>query len=697
MPTFLQTTSTECGLACLGYVSAHHGRVFEMSELRSKYAVSLRGLNFAELIRLAGLMGLRARPLKLDLPALTQLTLPCILHWDMSHFVVLLKIGKTKAIIHDPSKGEKVVSMEEVSSHFTGIALELIPDHHFEPLPAKPAISWKHLVGKIDGLKRSLGQLFVLAACLQLLLLITPLFTQWIVDAAIVSADVDLLWILIIGFTLVMITRVLLEATRGWLGIVASVQFGTQWAAKVMGHLLHLPTSWFEVRHTGDIVSRFQSVQSIQQVVTGKLVDILLDGVLGLVTLIVMFFYSVKLTAVVLIAISLYAFIRVLPHGHFHKASDEALTHEAKAHTLFIENLRAIQAIKLAGLQDQRGAKWLNLNVLGTNRRLVTQKMTLMFGASYNFVFGIESIAILGWGAYAAMQGDITVGMLMAFIAYKDEFSSRMQRFIDNLMATRMLSLHTERLADIVLVDKEKTTGSYPDTTDTTDWLGSNIELIDVSFRYGESSPYVVKNLNLKIDAGSHVAIVGPTGYGKTTLAKLILGLLEPTEGKITVGGVPLNHIGLGNWRRHLGTVMQDDQLLSASLEENIAGFDDVVSIERIHEAATLAAIHEEIIAMPMGYHTLVGDMGNSLSGGQKQRVLLARALYRKPKVLILDEATSHLDVTREKEVNESINSLAITRITIAHRPETIAMADRIIDLSKINLHQQQGSPKTIP
>ncbi|MCY1516098.1 Toxin RTX-I translocation ATP-binding protein [compost metagenome] len=385
-----------------------------------------------------------------------------------------------------------------------------------------------------------------------------------------------------------------------------------------------------------------------------------------------------------------YAAIRLSTHSAFHRLSDEAMTHEAVAQTHFLESLRAMQSIKIAGLEAQRTSRWSNLMVRAVNKRMLANRMTLGFSASYSLLFGLETVAVLGAGAYMTVQGSLTVGMLMAFISYKDEFSSRMQRFIDNFMSMRMLRLHVERLSDIVLAEPEKTTGAMPERFDSSDWPAPEIHLDNVSFRYAEGTDWVLKDVNLTLRAGEHVAIVGPTGCGKTTLAKIILGLLEPTTGTVRVGGHPLTHVGLANWRRHIGAVMQDDQLFSTSLKENIAGFDEEIDMRRVQAAAAAAFIHEDILAMPMGYDTLNGDMGSSLSGGQRQRLLLARALYRQPCVLLLDEATSHLDVDKERQVNDSICRLPITRITIAHRPETIAMSERVIDLTRL-----QSAPST--
>lgn len=682
---YLQSTVAECGLACLGFIAASFGQKFEMSELRARFAISIRGTNLADLVQLAGSLGLQARPLRLELDELNQLTTPCILHWDMNHFVVLKQVKRDLIVIHDPVSGERRLSIAQASAHFTGVALELTPTPEFKHIAPKPSVALHQLVGRINGLRRSLGQLFVLAASLQFMALITPLFTQWIVDGAIVSGDIDFLWVLGIGFILVMLIRIGLEVLRGWLGLVVATQFGTQWAARVMKHLLHLPMQWFEIRHTGDVVSRFQSMQSIQQTVTSKLVEVFLDGLFGLVTLIVMLLYSTKLAIVVIGGVLCYAAIRVFPHSAYHHANDEALTHEARAQTHFLESLRAIQTIKLASMEEQRGAQWLNLAIEGINRRVITQKMTLIFGAGYNLSFGLESIIVLGWGASLVIEGLLTVGMLMAFISYKDEFSSRIQRLVDNLMSIRMLRLHVERLSDIVLADKESTDGSMQGQLGSTGKQGSSIQLENVSFRYGDGATWILRNINLEIKVGEHVAIIGPTGCGKTTLVKIIVGLLIPTEGVVRMDGVSLSQIGLANWRSHMSAVMQDDQLLSSSLQDNICGFTDHIDFERMHFAAQLAAIDLEIASMPMGYHSLVGDMVSSLSGGQKQRVLLARALYRQPHVLVLDEATSHLDIERERQVNEAIKRLPVTCITIAHRPETIKMADRVIDFSEVN------------
>jgi ATP-binding cassette subfamily B protein RaxB len=276
-------------------------------------------------------------------------------------------------------------------------------------------------------------------------------------------------------------------------------------------------------------------------------------------------------------------------------------------------------------------------------------------------------------------DGIFTVGMLFTFSSYSSQFSGRMSSLIDKFFTFRMLSLHAERLADIVLEPPEAEIEHDVDI----DGLQPRIKFVDVSFRYADGEPWVLRHVNLWIDQGESMVLIGPSGCGKTTLVKLLLGVLTPTEGEIFYGDVPIKQLGNRAYRQALAVVMQDDQLLAGSLAENICFFDPQADQNRIETCAKLAAIHEDIANMPMGYFTLAGDMGTTLSGGQKQRLLLARALYKRPKVLVLDEATSHLDVERERLVNEAVRALDVTRICVAHRPETIAMATRVVRLNK--------------
>jgi ATP-binding cassette subfamily B protein RaxB len=699
----LQSTASECGLACLATVASFHGYDIELSELRERFVISTRGSTLDDLMTIGGDLQLGSRPLRVEIDELAQLQMPCILHWNMNHFVVLLKVTAKGIEVHDPAQGVRRLSTQEVTECFTGIALEVTPTPGFTRQTDKPPIKWRDLIGKVTGWRRSILQLLLLASALQVFGLISPLFVQWVIDHAIVSGDADLLWVLIGGMVMLMLIQQFASAGRSMAAIALNNQFSLQWSSRVMGHLVRLPMSWFEKRHTGDIVSRLQSLKSIQETLNNGMAEALLDGVFSCVTAVLMLMYAPGLACVVLASVVLYALIRLASYGPLRQASADMLALSAREQSYFLETVRAAQAVKLNGLEEARRSGWMNRLVRAANRRVVTEKMNVGFRFSYGVLFGLESAIVLGWGAWtvifsasqshtgSAAVNAMTVGMLMAFLSYKDQFTSRAQTFIDRMIDLRMLRLQVERLADIVLARPEGLAGSLPYGAEPPaqgepGHAGLSIELVGVSFKYGKSEHWVLRNLSMKIEAGEHVAIIGPSGCGKSTLVKLLLGLLDPVEGKILVNGLPMRQLGLGNWRRLVGSVLQDDQLFSGSLQNNIAGFSENVDRGRVENAAKQAGIHEDILAMPMGYFTQVGDMGSTLSGGQKQRLLLARAIYRHPRVLVLDEATSHLDVVREKRVNQSIAKLATTRVVIAHRPETIAMADRIINLGTIRL-----------
>jgi ATP-binding cassette, subfamily B, bacterial CvaB/MchF/RaxB len=691
MRVIIQSEASECALASLAMVCSAHGLQVDLADLRRRFAVSIKGATMQQLVQYADGLNFSSRPLRLELDELNQLQLPCILHWGLNHFVVLAKVrqnrwGKGHVIIYDPAVGERRVTMEDVSRHFTGVALELTPNASFEPSDQRQRVSLAALTGKVLGLKRSMFQIFALALVLQLFAIAAPLLNQLVVDDAIATYDKDLLSVLIVGFALLLLIQTLLGLARSWMVMALSMSLSLQWTSNVFSHLLKLPIEYFEKRHLGDVVSRFGSVGTIQKTLTSSLIEAVLDGLMSIAALGMMLLYSPTLTAVVVGAVVIYALLRWAMYKPFRDASAERLVVAAKENTHFLESLRAITPLKLFGRENERRARWQNLLIDVQNRDIKTAKMGIAFSTANTFISGIENLAVLWLGAGLAMQtstngvsgqSSFTIGMLFAFISYKGQFSSRMATLINYFVEIKMLGLHAERLADIALTEPEKDTVA----DNTLQHLEPKIELKNVSFRYGEGEPWLLKETNLALNAGESVAIVGASGCGKTTLLKLILGLRQPVEGEILYGGIPVKQLGLQNFRKLIGTVMQEDVLLAGSIAENISFFDVHFDMERVQACGNLAAVHEDIARMPMGYQTLVGDMGSALSGGQKQRVLLARALYKQPKVLALDEATSHLDITNEKRVTQTLAQMSLTRIIVAHRPETIAAAQRVIAL----------------
>jgi ATP-binding cassette, subfamily B, bacterial CvaB/MchF/RaxB len=682
-----QSEVSECGIACLAMVLQHHGRVVDLFELRRHFGASLKGLTLKELVQQANTVGLGTRPLKLEMMELGQLAPPCILHWDLNHFVVLKKVGRKTVTILDPAVGERKLSFEEVSTHFTGVALELTPTAEFKSQAPAPRVSLAALTGKVTGLWRSLAQIFAVAVVLELFAIVAPLLQQMVVDDVLTSGDRDLLTVLVLGFGLLLLVQTLVGLARSWMVIVLGQTLSLQWASNVFAHLVKLPVAFFERRHLGDITSRFGAVQAIQRTLTTAVIEAVLDGLMALAALVMMLLYAPTLAAVTVGAVLLYGLLRWASYAPFRNATAERLVVAAKENTHFLETLRAITPLKLFGREDERRARWQNLIVEVQNRDVRTARMGMAFGAANAFIFGLENLLVLWLGARLILGGitgggassgaGITVGMLFAFLAYKGQFSQRVSALINYAVDLKMLGLHAERLADIALEPPEK--DEVP--ANELGHLSPSIELRGVSFRYGEGEPWILKDVHFKIEAGESVAVVGASGAGKTTLLKIALGLLQPTEGEVLYGGIPVRHLGVANFRRQIGTVMQEDVLLTGSLADNIAFFDVQPDQARIEACAYMAQLHEDITRMPMGYQTLVGDLGSGLSGGQKQRLLLARALYKNPKVLALDEATSHLDIANERAVTAAIAHMQLTRLIIAHRPETIAGAQRVVQI----------------
>lgn len=656
-------------------VADHHRLHIGLAELRRRFPMSLKGAKLNHLIHIAQQLGFSTRPLRLDMEDLGKLKLPCVLHWDLNHFVVLAKVGKSKVTVLDPAIGERTLSFAEVSDHFTGVALELAPSVEFRPQKASPTVSIRQLTGPVRGLWRALAQILLLSVALQVFVVLAPFYMQWVVDQVLVSADRDLLAVLGLGFGLALVLQICIGLLRGWSVVYLSSRLGLQWMGNVFAHLLRLPLDFFEKRHLGDVTSRMSSVQAIQRTLTTSFVEAIIDGLMAVVTFGLMLIYSWKLALVTLLAVLLYFGIRWLAYRPVRDGTEKQLVAAAKQQTHLLESLRGMQSLKVAGEESGRRSTYDNLMVDTVNQEIRLAHMGLGFNTASQLVFGVERIAVIWIGAVLALQSVFSVGMLIAYLAYKDQFAGRMAALIDKWVEFRMLRLHGERLADIVLTEPEdsREVAELPPPPDT------RIEVDNLSFRYADGEPWVLNDCSFTVEPGESVAVVGASGCGKTTLVKLLLGLLTPTSGTIRIGGYDLRKVGPRNVRAIVGAVMQDDQLFAGSLADNISFFDQDCDQVRVEAAARMAAVHDEIAAMPMGYHSLIGDMGSSLSGGQKQRVILARALYRNPQLLFLDEATSHLDVANEQVVNAAVKRLNVTKVIVAHRPETIASADRVL------------------
>jgi ATP-binding cassette, subfamily B, bacterial CvaB/MchF/RaxB len=692
LPIVQQGEAAECGLACLAMVASYHGNRIDLNTLRRRHPISLNGVTLRGLIQVATHLQLACRPLRIEMEHLPQLRLPAILHWDMAHFVVLKAVSKKGICIHDPALGERSLSSAEASKHLTGVALELSPTSTFVAADERQTLPFSVFWRDLRGSGHALLQVIALSVALQIFVLAAPFYMQVTIDEVIARGDTDLLVVLALGFGLLMLVRAGTAAVRSLVLLVLQNVLHFQLGARLFHHLIRLPMSFFEKRHIGDILSRFTSLQPIRNLLAEGMIVAFIDGIMAVLTLAMIFIYSPILSLVALAALTLYAAIRLVLYKVLWHRTEATIRAGAQENSTFIETVRAIQSVKLFNRESEREGQWLNryADVVSANVRLGRTKIA--FTTVNDLIFGLETIVSVYIAAVLVLSNHLTVGMIFAFMAYKQHFTEKTVALIEKALEFRILGLHLERLSDIALTPLEK---GHDKPLSYLQAPQGKIELRNVSFRYAESEPFVLEDINLVIEPGEFVTIMGPSGGGKTTLLKVMLGLLEPTHGEVLADDVPLGIIGARAYRENVAAVMQDDQLLSGSIADNICFFDSDYDAEKVVRCAQLAGIHGEIMSMPMTYNSLVGDMGSSLSGGQKQRVLLARALYRAPAVLFLDEGTAHLDVENERFINASLRQLQITRVSVAHRPDMAAGADRIITLAR-TIQSRSASPAMI-
>lgn len=680
LPVILQSQVTECGLACLAMVASYHGHQIDLGTLRRRYSVSLAGTSLIDLSRIASTVAMASRALRVELDELSLLKLPTILHWKMQHYVVLKRVTKRGAVIHDPARGSVHVSQKELSDSFSGVVLELWPTAGFSQKAEAQKIRIADLFHNIIGLKPALLQIFALSACLEVFAILFPIGTQIILDQVLVSTDYDLLKLVAICLSVLLVLQTTISLARSWASLIMSTRLSVQWTTALYDHLLRLPLSYFEMRHMGDVVSRFGSLGAVQQALTSDLVGVVLDGIMAIGAFAMLILYGGWLAVVVLITMAIHLLIRLVSYLPYRRANEASIVHGAKQSSHFMETIRGIASVKSLEIHERRRGTWLNLLIDSVNANLHIQKLDFLFGTSSTVLSGIDGIIMLVLGAEAVMRGDMTIGMLMAFLAYKDQFIGRVGALIDTGIRFRMLNLHSERIGDIALTEPEEDLPqlSHPPVLSR----DASLKLQNITFSYGEGLPDVLRSVSFEVGEGESVAIVGPSGSGKTTLLKVMSGLIQPREGTVIFGDIEIRRLGYGNYRSLTGTVLQEDRLFAGSIAENIAAFDPAGEISWIRECARLAAISDEIEAMPMAYESMVGDMGSALSSGQVQRLFLARALYKRPRMLFLDEATSDLDESNEAKINAAVSALKITRVMVAHRPSTIAMAERLIEIA---------------
>jgi ATP-binding cassette subfamily B protein RaxB len=692
LPLVLASEAAECGLACIAMIARYHGHDVDLNGLRQRFALSLSGISLRSLMGLADQLGFSSRPLRVELAALAKIRAPAILHWDLNHFVVLRSITSKAAVIHDPALGIRTLTLADLSKHFTGVALELTPAATFRPLRATAPIHLSSLWSQMTGLWRALAQVIALSAALQIAAFAAPFQIQLVVDEALFHSDQDLLLVIALAFGALVFVQASIEALRGWALQVFGHLLSFQIVGNLVRHMMRLPADFFEKRHVGDIFSRIGSVQPIQQAITRGVVAALIDGIMAFLAAGILFFYSVLLATISIAAVVLHlALVFALFPAMRHRMEEEILA-RAKEQSHLMESVRAATTVKLMGREAERESAWRNLYADVTNAGISVGKYQISMAFIQTFITGLVYVIIVYLGARLILTSQgFSVGMLFAFLSFRQTFNDRAITLINQLVQFRLLRLHLDRLADIVT--------AVPETeavkTQSLDVKGA-IRVRALSFRYGAADQLVLQDVSLEVAAGDFIAITGPSGGGKTTLLKLLVGLHPPTTGTIELDGNRADNELWRAWRAHVGIVAQDDRLLSGTIADNIAFFDPDLDMAKVQAAAVAAQVHEEIMRSPMQYLGLVGDMGSTLSGGQRQRVLLARALYGQPRVLFLDEGTANLDEATEEAIANLIEKMPITRIVVAHRPALLRRANRLFVIRDRQI-REATSPSQAP
>ena len=635
LPVIRGVEAAECGLACMTMIARFHGHDVDLNGMRQRFSLSLSGATLRSMVTLASEMGFGARALRVDMESLLGLRKPAILHWDLGHFVVLKSVLRDRVVIHDPALGRRVVGIDELSKHFTGVVLELEPTAQMAPVAARARTRLRDLWSRIDGFWLALAQVLGLSAALQVAVFAAPFFLQLTVDEAIRREDSSLLTVLALGFGGLVGIRVGISALRAWalqsIGLLMSFHI----IGNLVHHLLRLKADYFEKRHVGDILSRLESVRPIQEAITQGVVTTLIDGAMAVVAAIILFLYSPLLASIVIgtVILGLALTLGLYP-AQRHRTEDQIVA-SAKSHSHLIESVRASTVVKLMGREAEREGLWRNLYADVTNAAFAVGKLSIGMTAAQGLISGLQTIVVVYLAARMIIAGDaFSVGMLFAFLSYRQTFTDRCMALINQIIQFSYLRLHLDRVGDIAHATRESPDLLVGSGTP----IRGGIVVRGLSFRYGAADPLVLDRVDLAVRPGSFVALTGPSGGGKTTLLKLMLGLYEPTEGEIRIDGVVATPHAWPGWRNHVGVVAQNDQLLTGTIADNIAFFDPDLDMAKVQRAAVAARVHDDVIRMPMQYLSVVGDMGTTLSGGQRQRVLLARALYREPSVLFLDE-----------------------------------------------------------
>jgi ATP-binding cassette subfamily B protein len=682
VPIILQMTPHECGPACLCMVLTYYGRETTLNECR-KYLPGGRDGITARAIAQAGRdLGLRVRAFSLEPPSLAQVRLPAIVHWNFDHFLVLERWSPQAVEVADPAIGRRRLSAEEFSAGFTGVVLTLEPGADFRRGRAQDKLSWRSYLRRLlqtEGTPGLLAQILGASALLQVLGLVFPLFTVVVVDTILPAQDVPMLTSLGIGMVILVAAQIILTYLRSALALYLEARLDIEVMLGFFEHVLMLPFRFFHERTSGDLLMRLGSISLIREVLTGQTVSGILDGAMVVFYLAILLFWQPLFGLLILVLGCVQVLLLLGTTRRQYELTERDLAAQAESQSYLVEALTGIATLKAAASEDRAMEHWSNLFFKQLNISLRRSHLSNLVEAGQTVIEAMSPVILLGVGALWVLEGRMSLGVMLAVISLAMAFLGPLGSLVSTVQEVQLVGAQLERIADVLQATPEQDMRRVVSTPR----LSGHVEVRNAGFRYHPDRPWAIRDVSFSIEPGQKVAIVGRTGSGKSTLAMLLLGLYPLEEGKILYDRLPLRHLNYRTLRSQFGVVLQEPSLFSGSIRRNIAAHDPHLSLEKIIEAAQVAAIHDEIVNMSLGYDTVIAEGGVDLAGGQRQRLAIARAVAHRPTFLLLDEATSHLDALTESIVDQNLSELKCTRIVIAHRLSTVRNADLILVLDE--------------